>query len=518
MSTVHRWTGLEAKLLRQALRLSVRSFAEYLGIGTRTINKWEARLADITLRPYMQEVLDTALEQASEATQARFADMTRVETPATNDSAQSTTPPTPGGMLPVMVDGRLVFVPFDVGTLVVSGLGAVLGELQCGALALPDARRSADYSIVGDESAISALCDDIDSAVLLCGHQDIPEMTETVIRREVLRLASVAGALLVSQPGEPPLDWERLEYFSRTSRLDSVTIEDLARLNSRLWRVFAAVKRKRTTLPFVREQLDLLTDALRRPHGEDVHKRLCVLAADLFQLAGEIFFDSNQYTHAAHCYTLAVAASKEATAFDLWACAMTRHAFIGIYERQFDKSSSMLELAAGIASRGDSTLSTSQWVQVVRAQSLAGLGELDACQRALDMSEQVQQLTGRVHTGGWLRFDGSRLAEERGACYVELGRHDLAEVALIQALNQDLSARRRGSVLIDLAMISVQRRDPECLVMYAGAALDTARQTGSGVIGRKLQSLQDQLTPFLSDSHVRYLSEQITVQNRNSVS
>ncbi|MGQ0774798.1 MAG: hypothetical protein ACT4NY_10335 [Pseudonocardiales bacterium] len=172
---------------------------------------------------------------------------------------------------------------------------------------------------------------------------------------------------------------------------------------------------------------------------------------------------------------------------------MTRHAFIGIYERQFDKSSCMLELAAGIAGRGDRTLSTGQWVQAVRAQSLAGLGELDACQRALDTAEEVHQLTRQVHTGGWLRFDGSRLAEERGTCYVELGRHDLAEVELMQALNQDLSGRRRGSVLIDLAMISVQRRDPECLVMYAGAALDTARQTGSGFIGRKLQGLQEQL-------------------------
>ena len=57
---------------------------------------------------------------------------------------------------------------------------------------------------------------------------------------------------------------------------------------------------------------------------------------------------------------------------------MTRHAFIGVYERQFDKAAPMLELAAGLAERGDNTLSTRHWVRTVRAQALAGMGEQEA--------------------------------------------------------------------------------------------------------------------------------------------
>ena len=34
-----------------------------------------------------------------------------------------------------------------------------------------------------------------------------------------------------------------------------------------------------------------------------------------------------------HCYTLAATASNEADAFDLWACAITRHAFIEMHEQ-----------------------------------------------------------------------------------------------------------------------------------------------------------------------------------------
>ena len=41
MSTIGRWTGHEARALRLSLRLSVRAFAEHLGIAARTISKWE---------------------------------------------------------------------------------------------------------------------------------------------------------------------------------------------------------------------------------------------------------------------------------------------------------------------------------------------------------------------------------------------------------------------------------------------------------------------------------------------
>ncbi|MFY9806727.1 MAG: hypothetical protein WAK86_05610, partial [Pseudonocardiaceae bacterium] len=130
--------------------------------------------------------------------------------------------------------------------------------------------------------------------------------------------------------------------------------------------------------------------------------------------------------------------------------------------------------AADLAQRGDNALSTRYWVSAVQAQAFAGLGDLDACQRALKQAEQVHQLEGQIHNGGWLRFDGSRLPEERGTCYVALQRPDLAEEALSDALSLNLSTRRHGSVVTDLAMLGAQRRDVDQLVTYANAALDTA--------------------------------------------
>ena len=169
----------------------------------------------------------------------------------------------------------------------------------------------------------------------------------------------------------------------------------------------------------------------------------------------------------------------------------------------------MLELAATLARRGDPALSTRHWVAAVQTETLAGLGDLDGCQRALDIAAHVQGLRGPVHNGGWLRFDGSRLAEERGTCYVALGRADKAETALTDALSGALTARRKASVLTDLAMIGVQRRDPDRVVAYADAALATARQTRSGVIGRKLRGLQPHLAPLLAPKQVKRLDADI---------
>src|SRR5262245_26242713 len=85
MTSVRRWTGREAGALRAALRLSIRSYAEYLGIGVRTITKWQARGATMALRPHMQAILDTALAQASDEAKARFVGILREEgMPAAN--------------------------------------------------------------------------------------------------------------------------------------------------------------------------------------------------------------------------------------------------------------------------------------------------------------------------------------------------------------------------------------------------------------------------------------------------
>ncbi|GAA3376656.1 hypothetical protein GCM10020367_49200 [Streptomyces sannanensis] len=73
MVTVQRWSGREARLLRDALRMSLRDFAAYLGVSDGTVSNWEGGGASYQPRAESQAVLDTALGRASGDAKARFA-------------------------------------------------------------------------------------------------------------------------------------------------------------------------------------------------------------------------------------------------------------------------------------------------------------------------------------------------------------------------------------------------------------------------------------------------------------
>jgi tetratricopeptide (TPR) repeat protein len=325
------------------------------------------------------------------------------------------------------------------------------------------------------------------------------EDQDDMIRREFLRLLTTTGALVSLPSGSTPVP-------------TAAAPGDAERATAHLWQVYAQAKAKQSVYPLVRDHLADLARDLSRPHPSARHRELCTQAADLYQLAGEIFFDANGYTEAAQCYTLAASAGEEAGDSDRWAAALTRHAFLGLHEGRFKETAPMLDAAALLAGRGDSQLSTRYWVAAVQAQVHAGSGDLDACNRAMDAAQQVQYL-GTPCPGGWLRFDGSRLDEERGSCYVRLGRLDLAEAALNDALGRAVSPRRRGSVLTDLALIGARRRDIDRLLSYGAAAAELAERTSSGYVGRRLEELHPHLAPLLGDRRVGDLADRIASLN-----
>jgi tetratricopeptide (TPR) repeat protein len=75
MTTVQRWTGRETRALRHALRMSVRAFAGYLGVGVRTVAAWDAQGVQVVPRPEIQAALDTALERGGDEVRQRFASL-----------------------------------------------------------------------------------------------------------------------------------------------------------------------------------------------------------------------------------------------------------------------------------------------------------------------------------------------------------------------------------------------------------------------------------------------------------
>ena len=71
VNVIGTWTGREADILRQALRMTNEAFAVHLGVAVRTVANWRNR-PDIVPQPAMQETLDSALERAPDRVKAQF--------------------------------------------------------------------------------------------------------------------------------------------------------------------------------------------------------------------------------------------------------------------------------------------------------------------------------------------------------------------------------------------------------------------------------------------------------------
>ncbi|WP_026421708.1 hypothetical protein [Actinokineospora inagensis] len=72
MAPVGKWTGREAGALRSALRLTIRAFADHLGVAERTVAKWESLQTGTSPWPETQAILDRALSRADADAKRRF--------------------------------------------------------------------------------------------------------------------------------------------------------------------------------------------------------------------------------------------------------------------------------------------------------------------------------------------------------------------------------------------------------------------------------------------------------------
>lgn len=81
MVVVERWTGRQARLLQDALRATNADFAEYLGVGVRTVAGWH-EMPGLVPRTEVQQLLDIALERAPAGAQERFARLLAEAAPA----------------------------------------------------------------------------------------------------------------------------------------------------------------------------------------------------------------------------------------------------------------------------------------------------------------------------------------------------------------------------------------------------------------------------------------------------
>lgn len=105
------WTGREIRALRLARRMSVRAFAEHLGVSDRMVSKWEAGGTAIRPRPHNQSCLDTSLAMAKPDMKQRFDDLRTNDTLAGTGSLDYRPAEPPSTVVEVVrhpIDGKLM--------------------------------------------------------------------------------------------------------------------------------------------------------------------------------------------------------------------------------------------------------------------------------------------------------------------------------------------------------------------------------------------------------------------------
>jgi transcriptional regulator with XRE-family HTH domain len=73
--TPNEWTGVEARRLRLARRMSVREFAAHLGVTDRIVSRWEAGGYKMRPREVNQAALDESLKRCTAEERQRFRHM-----------------------------------------------------------------------------------------------------------------------------------------------------------------------------------------------------------------------------------------------------------------------------------------------------------------------------------------------------------------------------------------------------------------------------------------------------------
>ncbi|MGH3778977.1 MAG: helix-turn-helix domain-containing protein [Pseudonocardiaceae bacterium] len=479
MNTVDRWTGREAKLLRQALRLSVRDFAAHLGVGVRTVNKWEARQADITPLPYMQEVLDTALARASDEVKARFAAATRADVPD-HETVQLSGPTVRGAMLPVVINGRLVFVEFDVEALSASGLGAFLDELAITG-AEGDSLLAAS-ELVQKRGATAAASSDL--------WQTVTAITLGVGQAEfdLDRLDRLIPRLDADEPPRQvgAADVDAIERTSEALRCcDFAHGGGLARA--------ATIAQLRSVL---RLREVAATTAIR--------VRLDIASADLAMLAAWCSYDVEQHDQAQRLWVVALELCRHtdhARAADLAVDVLLDMAHQSLHLSRPDEALQLARLGLVVENNSPAAVSdaTRSYLASVQSWSYAVLGQTTACERALGRAEQYFAAVDPGTALPWTAFIGTaEFAAQQGHAWYLLSatRPDAAAravpllTAATGALGSDY-ARTRAVNLAGLAGSHAKAGDTDIAVSVGRHALEEISRTSSRRAYQRLRMLDD---------------------------
>jgi hypothetical protein len=477
MATVRVWTGAETKALRRAMRLSIRDFAAHLDVGVRTVARWEARGAGITLAPDSQGLLDTAFARVSDEVQQRFIgelaalgrrdeaiDLDRLTLASVEGTVQ----------LPVLVNGRPVLVPLPAHVPGDGLIGFLTGFAEVQSQHVP----------LADTDAISPL----DRRSLLKAGFGVTLWT-------ALNPDEIRHVLVALENPRRNLDVAVVEYFGR--QLDTSMTED-------------GTQGPANTLPAV---LGLLVAVDRAAHDvlPEIRRELLSVAARIAEFAGWLYRDVHDPLRAGYWRDRATEWAQEAGD-----TAMQGYVLLKKAQAAYDERDALRMLTLSQAVR------SGPWQLPVRVQAEAAQQEARGhamlgrhrteVDRNLDTAHHLLATAEDDAVPLGAHYNATLLRMQTAICHTEAGQPRKAAELYRQWLqDDDFSPRDFGYFSSLMASALALAGEPDEAAQIGLVAWPLAVEADSGRTKAELRKVLVTLQPWQGRASVRSLREAMSV-------
>lgn len=467
MVTMGQWTGRETRFLRHALRLTVRAFAEDLGVSPRTVSKWEAAGSSRTPWPELQAALDTTLARATKEQRERFEQFCQwgqEERPgdavaqAASDSvvdgqgAAVVPPPTATICLPLVVDGQPVLATLDPQALAGLGLGGLLGTAQT-----PEP------------------------------HPALPALTSDDQER------------LATADRDPRRYCDRSAIAALRHQLDACMTDDQAQGPA-------------NTLPVVLDVLRAI-DRQARDVTPSVRRELLSVGARGAEFAGWLYRDLRDLARAETWYDRATAWAQEAGDLPMQGYLLLKRSQMAYDERDALRVVTLVQAASEGPWQLPGKVRAEVLQQDARSRAMTG-ASLDAVTRRLDDAHNLltRPSDGADETTNLSTHDNpDQLWLQTASCYMEAGRPlKAAEIYGDVLTRTGLPARDRGYFLARRAHSLALAGQPDDAAAVGLEAVSLATTTQSARTRRELGRAVGVLQPWRSRPGPRDLREALT--------
>jgi hypothetical protein len=422
MEVITSWTGARAYALQRSLRMTNEAFAGHVGVSVRSVAGWHQKPGRV-LAQGTAELLEGALERASEQAKAQFAALVSEVSGQDGDADQ------PGQ------EPASRYAENDAGCLA-EGPGW-----------LPDLDRSVS---VLDGLAVADLADGP-----VAEAQWAPAATPGLITRFLF-----SGQAWPGSQGEVPA---RNGGVGTAEWIRAFT-HSLMDLDFH----YGGGHVRQVLLSYFRSEIVPL---LRGRHPEPVRRELFSAAAEVAEMLGFSAYDAGRHGAAQRYFAQGLRLAGEAGDPVLGARLMSSLSHQANYLGQFGDAL-QLARAAQSAAAGRATPTVLSMFLAMEARALASLGDAAGCAAVLHRAEQQLGQRAPAADPQWIYyFDELELAGEAAHCARDLGHAQQARAFAVRALDPVVTPARTAAFisLVDAAAALRGGDLDEALALASGA-------------------------------------------------